>query len=305
MNVKFLFMQQDYLEVHSVAVVGEFNDWDEEKNLMQKNEAGNWQVELELLPGTYRYRFLINDKIYLNDPSANLYDFDDNYDLMSCINIDEDGQRLYNVTNYSINLKRCYCTNGKNEESTKNKTIYSLESDEKILLHMIFTNVTGIHLVTVIWISEKSKKCVYSDEVLFMQSGEEEIEEKFALEFDDEGIKSGPVQLKIFIDGAFILERTLLIVESTENIKTDELLPLGSVVKLNGSDKLIIIVGRLQRKLEDGRVYHYSGFFYPEGNMDGKQMVLFSTEQIYKVIFEGYSNQEEQEYKQKLIEYLY
>ncbi|MCB0635052.1 MAG: hypothetical protein KDC54_00460, partial [Lewinella sp.] len=50
-----------------VAVVGDFNDWQTDANLLEKKPQG-WQATLDLLPGTYHYKFVIDQAHYLTDP---------------------------------------------------------------------------------------------------------------------------------------------------------------------------------------------------------------------------------------------
>ncbi len=53
-------------EAKSVYLVGSFNDWDIGACPMEK-ENGNWVASLELSPGIYEYRYLIDGGWY-NDP---------------------------------------------------------------------------------------------------------------------------------------------------------------------------------------------------------------------------------------------
>jgi hypothetical protein len=57
----------------TVAVVGDFNEWDVNKTMMHKNKKGIWHVELKLKPGNYQYMFLVNNEIWLSDPNATTY----------------------------------------------------------------------------------------------------------------------------------------------------------------------------------------------------------------------------------------
>jgi hypothetical protein len=75
-----LKMQGGYQEVEmvffapgvaSVAVVGDFNEWDTGKNLMARGDSeGMWRAKLKLPPGVYEYSFLINGKRWASDPGA-------------------------------------------------------------------------------------------------------------------------------------------------------------------------------------------------------------------------------------------
>lgn len=53
-------------EAKEVYLVGEFNNWDTQANLMKKDRNGLWKTTLSLKPGRYEYRFLV-DAIWTND----------------------------------------------------------------------------------------------------------------------------------------------------------------------------------------------------------------------------------------------
>lgn len=68
-------------------------------------------------------------------------------------------------------------------------------------------------------------------------------------------------------------------------------LPLGSIVVLNGSVKKMMITARglIAPVGEENKVFDYGGIFYPEGVM-GDKMAFFNQKDIYKVVFQGYSD---------------
>ncbi len=51
-----------------VALAGSFNDWSKDANLMKKNKKGFWVIKLKLDPGTYQYKYVVNDKDWVTDP---------------------------------------------------------------------------------------------------------------------------------------------------------------------------------------------------------------------------------------------
>jgi len=53
----------------SVALVGDFNDWDPARSPMQTAQ-GVWATVLRLAPGRYRYAFLVNGVEWRADPGA-------------------------------------------------------------------------------------------------------------------------------------------------------------------------------------------------------------------------------------------
>lgn len=55
----------------SVAVVGDFNDWDPGAHGMERlGENGVWRVKLRLNPGVYEYGFIVDGQDWATDPAA-------------------------------------------------------------------------------------------------------------------------------------------------------------------------------------------------------------------------------------------
>lgn len=80
-----------------------------------------------------------------------------------------------------------------------------------------------------------------------------------------------------------------------------ELLPIGTVVKIKGAEKLMMICGFCPTgPAKPGYVYDYSGFPYPEGYMDTLKIYQFDNEQIEKVAAIGYQDRETFEYMSAL-----
>lgn len=72
-----------------------------------------------------------------------------------------------------------------------------------------------------------------------------------------------------------------------------DLLPIGTVVNLNGTEKPMMICGFCPTSpAKPGYVYDYSGFPYPEGYMDPLKIYQFDGEQIEKVLALGYQDRE-------------
>ena len=66
--VQFVLVAPD---AHSVAVVGDFNDWGlNDSALVATNRDGVWSVTAPVPAGVHRYAFLVNGKQWVADPSA-------------------------------------------------------------------------------------------------------------------------------------------------------------------------------------------------------------------------------------------
>lgn len=82
-----------------------------------------------------------------------------------------------------------------------------------------------------------------------------------------------------------------------------DLLPIGSVVLLKEGEKRLMICGVLQQEADgSGDTYDYMGVFYPEGHIGDKYQYLFKHEDIEKLYFRGYEDDEREEFINKLAE---
>ena len=75
------------------------------------------------------------------------------------------------------------------------------------------------------------------------------------------------------------------------------LLPMGSVVTLEGAEKTLMIVGALVENETTNKVYDYIAVPFPEGFIDSETMFLFSHEDISKVHYVGYVSAASQAYR--------
>jgi len=53
----------------SVAVVGNFNDWDTTKNVLTRTSDSVWTANIPLMPGRYEYQLVVDGK-WIADPAA-------------------------------------------------------------------------------------------------------------------------------------------------------------------------------------------------------------------------------------------
>lgn len=82
-----------------------------------------------------------------------------------------------------------------------------------------------------------------------------------------------------------------------------DLLPIGSVVLLEGGKKRVMIYGVRQIEQETQEEYDYIGVVYPEGNMGQGSQFVFNHDKIQEVFFKGYEDEERQDFIQKLSDY--
>ena len=81
----------------------------------------------------------------------------------------------------------------------------------------------------------------------------------------------------------------------------EKFLPIGTVVLLKGGKKRAMITGFCSIAQENQeKIYDYSGCVYPEGYLSSNQVCLFDHDQIDKIFFLGYQDEEERAFKDKL-----
>ena len=56
------------VEASRVSVVGDFNDWNPSGTPLRRGGAGEWTTTLPLLPGRYRFSFLVDGRTWVSDP---------------------------------------------------------------------------------------------------------------------------------------------------------------------------------------------------------------------------------------------
>lgn len=67
----------------------------------------------------------------------------------------------------------------------------------------------------------------------------------------------------------------------------NELLPIGSIVLLEKTNKPVMIYGFNQIHRKTGKFYDYIACLYPEGSLDNEYSLLFWHSQIDKVLHKG------------------
>lgn len=88
-----------------------------------------------------------------------------------------------------------------------------------------------------------------------------------------------------------------------ENENSERFLPIGSVALLKGGTKKVMVTGFCSVAEENQeKIYDYTGCIYPEGYLDFDQICLFDHNQIEKVFYVGYSDEEDKNFKEELKE---
>ena len=67
---RVVFTLPDADHTQSVSVVGDFNEWDPTRHPMRHTGDGVWQAAVDLAPGEYQFRYLVNGSEWRNDEQA-------------------------------------------------------------------------------------------------------------------------------------------------------------------------------------------------------------------------------------------
>lgn len=83
----------------------------------------------------------------------------------------------------------------------------------------------------------------------------------------------------------------------------EKVLPIGSVVLLNGAQRRVMIIGYQRTAASnEEHIYDYCGCPYPEGYISPEKTLLFDHDQIDRLISIGFQNAEEVQFQEKLKE---
>ncbi len=78
----------------------------------------------------------------------------------------------------------------------------------------------------------------------------------------------------------------------------EKYLPVGTVVMLKNGSKRAMICGFCP--ISEGKTYDYVGCLYPEGQISPDKSLLFNHDQIEKIYFKGFVDEEEKQFKEQL-----
>ena len=85
----------------------------------------------------------------------------------------------------------------------------------------------------------------------------------------------------------------------------DSLLPLGSIVLLEGGAQKLLIIARGLNVINAGRTFFfdYGAVPYPDG-VQGDRMAYFQRESISKIVFEGYRDVDDENLTEAIERYI-
>ena len=83
-----------------------------------------------------------------------------------------------------------------------------------------------------------------------------------------------------------------------------DLMPIGSIVRLHGGDRRVMICGRVLCRNGGDIIYDYVACLYPQGIMSSDDMYFFNRDAIEEVFFIGFQDQEEMQFRKGILDNL-
>ena len=218
MVVNFKYKDSPEFKIDSISVIGEFNNFNEEKNMMQLSD-GYWQTDIDFVHGKHLYKFFVNGIIKLNDPLSNMYLADDKGELWSAVIINEQNQRLYDDNQYTVNIESYAVANMiTDSDIAVNKKNFNKTYDKQAVLRFGFNKITGLHAVTAVWYDPYGRVYEISENSLFADQGSPNrtvfLWFWISLKNQQKECLEGTYTIKLFIDGNYTLEDEIMIIRA-------------------------------------------------------------------------------------------
>jgi hypothetical protein len=211
MPCEFFFRNIHSLKITEVAVIGEFNNYQPKFFILNRAEDG-WYGVIDLQEGVYRYKFLVNGILKLNDPFAGSYEKDKAGEVWSLAYVDKQRKRRQIQGDLHIELFHYIITDRivENLEEAKLKRNFDTLRDSKIYAGFEFGNILGTNTITTLWINPNAELFHISDHVVHVLEGDENNATNvwFWLDLKDKGREytNGIWQIELLINGELIAE---------------------------------------------------------------------------------------------------
>ena len=82
------------------------------------------------------------------------------------------------------------------------------------------------------------------------------------------------------------------------------MLPIGSIIRTEGAERKLMVIGRVVTTEENDMIYDYVGVPYPEGINDSDKLYFFNRDQIEELLFIGFQDQEALIYQSEVLDNL-
>lgn len=216
MAITFFYKNTPYIQIETISIIGEFNDYDENATPLELVKSG-WFVDIELPTGKYPYKFIINGVLRLNDPNASLYSSDRDGEIWSVVYVGINGELkpesdcgILHLTNHVISNKTMDLI-----EEVRHKNNFNIHMDSKVAAGFEFCNISGKHTITAIWVNSQYHMHHISDHYIDVNDGDEnnaaDVWFWIDLQEKEREYPLGTWYVKLFVDGGFLMEEKFTI----------------------------------------------------------------------------------------------
>lgn len=216
--IKITFEKPDMaISISSVEII--WNTHELENTEMHKERLEDkWIAEADISSkGTYTYRFLINGLFTLNDPNANMFQPDSEGKLWSAIVIDEQGRQLFNNEQYSVNIESVQIADDYYDDKNESQYEFATTNTNHIVTRYEFTNVTGVHTASVLWLNPNGEISAWAEEAILPTN--ESSYAWFGLDtINMDSNSAGIWNILLFIDGKYVFAHTFTIIYETRKV---------------------------------------------------------------------------------------
>lgn len=211
MNVILKYKEVPEFKVWEAAVIGSFNGYNAANGRMIK-QGDEWRFECSLPVGVYHYKFLINQRLLLNDPWNNFFEPEEE-ELWSVLYINQQGLQLCNPGRYQCALERCELIGTARLTEGCRKDYFEIDKIDQITAMLHFNKLYGLHMVTAAWYLPDGSLFTFDEKMVCASLFRTNMYYCFSL--DSEEIKTedyeGRWRFVVFYDGAFHLEKEFMI----------------------------------------------------------------------------------------------
>lgn len=214
--MRITFVDEGVFPIHSVKLI-----WQDPYTpaVSMQNIKSDWIAEFDdPLPGSHGYRFMINNLFTINDPTANIYQPDENGKLWSMLVVGNNSHRLYNNEQYEVNINSVNISNDYFEVDSQEQEMFIANTDKQAVIRYGFTNVSGVHTSTALWLSPQGKVSEWAENYIIPTDNRCEYC-WFGLNISEVGEEySGDWSVMLLIDGKYILSNSFVIKREVKKI---------------------------------------------------------------------------------------
>lgn len=196
---------------NEVRLAGDFNNWNPYDVELQQGEE-NWVIDLEVEKGTYEYKFVIDDKFWINDPQADYYVNGNNNSLNSIIAINN--KKQINVKkNYGEITEISLATSFNKKVLKKEKKLTSNTkfntTDKQIYIYNSIRNCLGEVEVSYVWCTPDLQ--IYDFNSILVQGYGREQRLYNYINLNPKKIKPGTWRVFILVNGNLFIEKKFML----------------------------------------------------------------------------------------------